>query len=346
MDLSIIIVNYNNLGKLANCLDSFSKSNLSDLQHEIIVVDNNSEDDLRLLSRVIDFKIINSEKNLGMGGGNNLGIKESKADIVLVLNPDTIVNGPAIKELYNYLKENKEVGLVGPKLLYPDGSLQYSCAKFPNFFIPILRRTFLGDKFKKKRDDFMMLDFDHKSIKEIDWVMGSCLMFKKSWEYKEEDKKDEDKKEEKKEEEDKEEEKDEDKKEEKKEEEDKKEEKKEDSVKTERVGRYKSVQDKEDEKKDKKDKKNKKKSEKDDDGLFHVLFDERYFMYFEDIDLCREVKEHGKKVIYNPNATIIHDHARDSAKNPWYVALFKDKITWIHISSWIKYFLKWGFKSK
>jgi hypothetical protein len=183
MDLSIVIVNYNSLGKLANCLDSFSKSNLSDLNHEIIVVDNNSNDDLRLLSRVIEFKLINSDKNLGMGGGNNLGIKEAKADVVLVLNPDTLVNGAAIKVLYNYIKQNEDVGLVGPKLLYPDGSLQYSCAKFPNFFIPILRRTFLGDRFKKKRDDFMMLDFDHKSIKEVDWLMGSCLMFKKSWEY-------------------------------------------------------------------------------------------------------------------------------------------------------------------
>jgi GT2 family glycosyltransferase len=67
-------------------------------------------------------------------------------------------------------------------------------------------------------------------------------------------------------------------------------------------------------------------------------------MYFEDIDLCREIKRNGKKVIYEPSAVIIHDHARESAKNPWYIALFKDRITWIHISSWLKYFMKWGFK--
>ncbi len=270
MNLSIIIVNYNNLEKLANCLDSFSKTNLSGLTYEIIVVDNNSKDDLRLLSRVVDFKLINSEKNLGMGGGNNLGIKEAQANTILVLNPDTIVNGPAIMTLYNYLNENEEVGLVGPKLLYPDGSLQHSCARFPSFFIPVLRRTFLGDKFKKKRDHFMMMDFDHKSIKEVDWLMGSCLMFKKSWKFK---------------------------------------------------------------------------NEKGEEQEFNPMFDERYFMYFEDIDICREIKKHGKKVVYNPKVTIIHDHARDSARHPWYIAVFKDKITWIHISSWIKYFLKWGFKN-
>jgi len=270
MNLSIIIVNYNNLEKLANCLDSFSKTNLPDLNYELIVVDNNSKDDLRLLSRVVDFKLINSEKNLGMGGGNNLGIKEAQADTILVLNPDTIVNGPAIRVLYNYLNEHEDIGLVGPKLLYPDGSLQYSCARFPSFFIPVLRRTFLGNKFKKKRDHFMMMDFDHKSIKEVDWLMGSCLMFKKSWKFKD---------------------------------------------------------------------------EKGEEKEFNPMFDERYFMYFEDIDICREVKKHGKKVIYNPSATIIHDHARDSARHPWYIAVFKDKITWIHISSWMKYFLKWGFKN-
>ena len=154
---------------------------------------------------------------------------------------------------------------MGPKLLYPDGTLQLSCSRFPNFFIPILRRTFLGEYFKKIRDSFMMKDFDHNSIREVDWLMGSCLMFKKN--------------------------------------------------------------------------------QVDNEGKsFSPSFDERYFMYFEDTDLGRTFKSRGLKVVYNPEAVVIHDHARESAKHSWYIAIFTDKITWIHIESWLKYFIKWGFK--
>ena len=264
MDLSIIIVNYKSRDKLSNCLASLEKAKNQELSFEIIVVDNASGDNLDDLRNQYSFRFIASQKNLGMGGGNNLGINEAKSEIILILNPDTIVSAEALNIMFTRLKSDELIGLVGPKLLYPDGSLQYSCSRFPNFFIPILRRTFLGDRFKKQRDSFMMFDFNHSSEREVDWMMGSCLMFKKSWPIPE-------------------------------------------------------------------------------GGNYEPHFDERYFMYFEDIDLCREVKRHGKKVVYLASAIVIHDHNRASAKNPWYVALFKDKITWIHIASWLKYFAKWGF---
>ncbi|MFA5023774.1 MAG: glycosyltransferase family 2 protein [Patescibacteria group bacterium] len=267
MDLSIIIVNYNNQEKLINCLNSLQL--IVSLNYEIIVVDNASHDDLRsLVVKFPKIKLITSDRNLGMGGGNNLGIKNASGEYILILNPDTVVSAGAVETLFNYLKNNSGVGLVGPKLVYADGSLQYSCARFPSFFMPILRRTFLGDYFRLRRDSFQMIDFDHQTIKEVDWLMGSALMFKKE-------------------------------------------------IVLSRA------------------------------KVFSPHFDERYFMYFEDIDLCRQIWTKGLKVIYNPEAVVIHDHARESAKNPWYVALLKDKITWIHIGSWFKYFIKWGlFSSK
>lgn len=264
MDLSIVIVNYKSKDKLANCLASLRDAIPSAPSFEVIVIENASGDDLSDLRSQHDFRFISSPRNIGMGGGNNLGINESRADIILILNPDTIVSAEALNLMLAKIKSDETVGLVGPKLLYPDGSLQYSCSRFPGFFMPFLRRTFLGEYFKKERDSFMMIDFDHNSEREVDWLMGSCLMFKKSWSIPE-------------------------------------------------------------------------------GGNYAPHFDKRYFMYFEDIDLCREVKRHGKKVVYLPSAVVIHDHKRESAKNPWYVALFKDKITWIHIASWLKYFAKWGF---
>jgi GT2 family glycosyltransferase len=266
MDLSIIIVNYKSKKKLLNCLRSIQVANFANLTKEIIVVDNNSGDDLQELQSWPELKIVFSAVNLGMGGGNNLGIKQAQGEYMLVLNPDTLVQESSISSLLNYYRLHPEIGIIGPKLLYPDNSLQLSCLQFPTFFMPILRRTFLGDYFRSQRDGFTMSGFDHDTIKTVDWLMGSCLLFKKVL-------------------------------------------------------------------------------NTPDAKQLMPSFDERFFMYFEDIDLCRTIKNSGLQVVYYPLATVIHDHARQSAKNPWYIAIFKDKLTWIHISSWFKYFIKWGLKN-
>ncbi|MFA4999867.1 MAG: glycosyltransferase family 2 protein [Patescibacteria group bacterium] len=268
MELSIIIVNYKSRAKLLNCLESIIGAGLSFLNYEIIVVDNDSGDDLEDLPvRYPNLRPIKSAKNSGMGGGNNLGIKNSRGEFILILNPDTVIKDRAINTLLNYLKNNPAVGIVGPKLIYPDGSLQASCARWPVFLMPFLRRTFLGDYFKNIRDRFTMNDFDHNSIREVDWLMGSCLLFRRRL--------------------------------------------------------MQSTGD-----------------------LFEPLFDERYFMYFEDIDLCRQVWAKGFSVVYNPDAVVIHDHKRQSADHPWYFAVFLSHLAWQHIASWLKYFMKWGFKVK
>ncbi len=267
MDLSIIIVNYHSKRKLETCLSSILRAE-PNFNYEIILVENNSGDNLDdLLSLSERIKLISSPKNLGMGGGNNLGIKAASSEYVLILNPDTIIKNNALDILFNYLKANPEVGIVGPKLLNPDGSLQYSCSRFPKVYMPILRRTFLGDYFAVNRDQFQMREFDHNAIKEVDWLMGSALMFKKKLTLK-------------------------------------------------------------------------------DGKIWEPRFDKRYFMYFEDTDLCRTTWRSGFKVIYNPEAIFIHDHARESAKYPWYLAIFLDRLAWRHIGSWVKYFLKWGIKFK
>ncbi|MFZ4632260.1 MAG: glycosyltransferase [Patescibacteria group bacterium] len=266
MDLSIIIVNYKNKNKLEVCLDSILKAEIRDISYEIIIVENNSGEDLNSLLKLSEnIKLILSEKNLGMGGGNNLGIKASQGEYILILNPDTNIQGKAIEVLFKYLKNNSEVGVVGPKLLNPDSSLQYSCSRFPSFFMPILRRTFLGKYFKLDRDKFQMREFSHNEIISVDWLMGSALMFKK-------------------------------------------------------------------------------KLTLSDGKIYEPNFDERYFMYFEDTDLCHTFLANGFKVIYNPEAVLIHDHARESAKYPWYKAIFRDPLAREHINSWIKYFLKWGLR--
>lgn len=260
MDISIIIVNYKSEEKALSCVESIKASDMAGLSYEIIVVDNASGDEgaETIKEKFSDVILIKSEKNLGMGGGNNSGIKKAKGDYALILNPDIFVNRGAIKKLYDYIKKDKSIGLLAPKLLNPDGSLQYSCFRDFNFFTPVLRRTFLGKIFTSSVDKFLMKDFGHDEIKEVDWVMGSCFIIKKE--------------------------------------------------------------------------------------LMDELggFDERFFMYFEDTDLCRRVHQTGCKVVYNPEAVVIHDHARASADNPWYFFMF-NKMSRAHIASWIKYFWKWNF---
>lgn len=256
MDISIVIVNYKSKNKLIECLKSIKDSDFFNLQYEIIVVENASGDDLEhLRSEIIDFKLIKSSVNLGMGGGNNLGLKESKGEFVLILNPDTYLRPQAIKILFEYIKERPDVYIVGPKLLNPDLTLQLSCAKFPRPWTPIFRRTFLGKFFKKHLNWFLMKDFSHDIIKEVDWLMGSCLLIRR---------------------------------------------------------------------------------------INFSGFDERFFMYFEDIDVCRRVWREGKKVVYCPTAEVIHFHTRGSADNSWYLSIFKNKLTREHIKSWFRYFKKWG----
>ncbi len=266
MDLSIIIVNYKSKVKLINCLNSICLSDLGNLKYEIIVVDNNSGDNFDdFLSLFPEVKVLISKVNLGMGGGNNIGIDKASGEYILILNPDTIIKDKAIFTLWNYFKNNKGIGVIGPKLLYPDGQLQYSCSRFPRFYMPVLRRTFLGDFFPKLRDDFQMINFNHNLVSEVDWLMGSCLMFKK------------------------------------------------------RISLTSGT-------------------------FFEPRFDSRYFMYCEDMDFCREILTKNLKVVYNPESIVIHDHARESAKNSWYLAIFLDKLARQHIYSWLKYFIKWSLK--
>ncbi|MFA6306881.1 MAG: glycosyltransferase family 2 protein [Patescibacteria group bacterium] len=71
------------------------------------------------------------------------------------------------------------------------------------------------------------------------------------------------------------------------------------------------------------------------------LYDEKFFLYFEDTDLCKRFWQAGWKVVYNPQAMIIHNHARQSARVAWY-KFFTSLTAWHHIISWLKYLKKWG----
>ena len=182
MELSIVITSYKNPELLKVCIDSI-KSNLTLTDFEIIVADSETEEKTEMMMRedYPEIKFIPSEKNIGFGGTANNGYRASKGKYILILNGDIIVKKNSIERLLEYIKNKNEVGIVGPKLLNFNETLQFSCFRFYSPLTIVYRRTLLGKmKFAKKHLNwFLMKDFNHESVKEVDWLMGSALMTKK-----------------------------------------------------------------------------------------------------------------------------------------------------------------------
>lgn len=263
VDISIIILNYKSREFTLNCIKSIKESDFGNLKHEIIVVDNNSKDSLgEILSWQYDnIKFIQNKKNVGMGAGNNIGVRDAQGKYIVIMNPDTIVFPDTFRKKYDFMENSYRVGVVGPKQFNPDKTIQDSCYRWYGLLTPFYRRTPLGrlKLAQKDLDRFLMSDFNREETREVDWLLGSFLFIRA-------------------------------------------------------------------------------------EALRDIdFFDERFFLYFEDTDLCKRFWEKKWKVVYYPEAKIIHDHKRASARDPWYKFL-SNSATRYHIVSWIKYLKKWGIK--
>jgi hypothetical protein len=183
--LSIIIINYKTPTLLKQCIQSIQK-NKPNFGYEIIAIDNNSEDISAEMVRD-DFEdsvvLIANKENLGFPRAVNQGVKKSKASkYILVLNPDITVIQNCLDRMYQYMEENKKIAVLGPKLLNPNGSIQYSCfSQYPSLKMVLYRRTVLGktENAKKKINKFLMTNWDHKQESEVAWILGSCMFIRK-----------------------------------------------------------------------------------------------------------------------------------------------------------------------
>lgn len=262
MDLTISLVNYNTKNLVKQFVRSVTTFPIP-LSYEIIITDNGSRDggadmiEREILPQYKTVRLIRG-KNIGFGAGHNLGLKNARGSVFMIVNPDIVMMKDAITPLYLFLMKDEKRGVVGPKLIYPDGSVQPSCHAYPRLITPLYRRTRLGKmpwgKCELARYDLQ--DYDKTAPRKVDWLVGACLLVKKSvWDA---------------------------------------------------VGG----------------------------------FDERYFMYCEDIDLCRKVWNAEREVWYNPSVSMIHYHKRLSAQKAWWRSIFH-KTTRIHIESHLKYMKKW-----
>ena len=183
MDISVIILNWNTKDLLRNCLASLSCPG-TDFRLEAIVVDNSSEDGSRemVLEEFPEAILIVNPTNIGFGAGNNVAVPEAKGRYLLFLNSDTTVMEGALLKMLRYADLNPTIGILGPKLLNGDGSLQFSCRRYPQIAMAFFRNTFLGKLFPKNpfTNDYLMQDWDHSTPLDVDWVSGAALMIRRT----------------------------------------------------------------------------------------------------------------------------------------------------------------------
>lgn len=187
--LAVVILNYNRADLLADCLASIAASpTRCDLS--VWVVDNASTDGSAAMvrERFAWVHLIESPVNGGFSAGNNLALRQILAlpdppDYILLLNNDTVVPPGALDGMVDYLDHHPPVGVVGPKLLLPDGSLDLACRRsFPTPAIAFYRLFGLARLFPRSRRfaayNLTYLDPDVET--EVDAVVGACMMVRTS----------------------------------------------------------------------------------------------------------------------------------------------------------------------
>ena len=258
-EVSIIITAFNSRGLLRQLLKGIYAMPPSH-PFEVIVIDNDSHDGTEELvnKEFTQVMYIRNEKNLGLAYGNNVGIKKANGKYLLILNPDVAIFAGMCDKLIAFMESHPMAGIVGPKLMNPDKTLQYSTFLFPRWYTPILRRTAFGviPHAQKYLKEYLMKSWDHASDRKVPWVLGAAMCINAN-------------------------------------------------------------------------------------ALNKVeLQDERFFLYFEDVDWCRRFWEHGYEVWYAHDIHFVHYHRRESAEHPGMQGI--NKITLIHMQSWIRYFKKYA----
>ncbi len=185
-DLSVCIVNWNTRDDLEEAIASVLGSDPG-LNPEVIVLDNASQDGSAEMVRegFPEVTLIEGEANLGFAKGYNRAAQRASGRHLLMLNPDTVVRPGALRRLVDFLDSQPEAAAAGPRLLNSDGTVQFSCRRFPRPIAAILRNTAIGRLVPRNRftRDYLMADWDHGAVREVDWVSGAAICIRRqAWE--------------------------------------------------------------------------------------------------------------------------------------------------------------------
>lgn len=175
-DLSIIIVSYNTCSLIVKCIESIYKF-AENLLIQIIVSDNASSDDTveTIEKKFPEVFILQNGRNIGFGAANNRAINYCKGRFVLFLNPDIILLEPSFKRMLEFLDKTPDAGIVGCKLINPDGSIQKS---FHKFFPTLINRFLESIYFEKLMDKCSSYQTKTDDIMNVAAIVGACMLLK------------------------------------------------------------------------------------------------------------------------------------------------------------------------
>ena len=193
MDLSIIIVTYNSRAFIDACLTSvgetlkaFDGSGAG--SSEVCVVDNRSADGTAAAVRSAFpwVQLVESGKNGGFAHGVNTGLARTSGTFVLWLNPDSRFlagAGQGLRDVLSWMREHPRAGIIGGRILDPDGGIQRSARTFPAYGAvlgarySLLTRLWPGNPFSRK---FLRADLTYDRVETVDWVSGACLLHRRA----------------------------------------------------------------------------------------------------------------------------------------------------------------------
>ena len=183
IDLSVVIISDELAPFLDACLDSLARG-LSGLSYEVVVVDNASSDTgANLVARRARVGLIRNPVNRGFAAAANQGMAATTGRVVMWLNPDSVLLDEGAVALVRSLDEQPDVGVIGPRILDPDGRLQRSARAFPSYDWAVghrhswLTRLLPNNPYSRR---YLLGDLDMSVPQPVDWVSGACLLYRRA----------------------------------------------------------------------------------------------------------------------------------------------------------------------
>lgn len=263
--ISVLTVNFRSADELRGLAASLRRHR-GDLPLELIVTNNSPEQRIERVGdlasdRHLAVEILESE-NVGFGAGINQAYRASHGDVIFIANPDVRVAEGALPRAESFLRSNDDVGLLLPRLRYPDGEIQPSIRRFYSWPIVLYARSPLRGIAPSPRffREYLMEFADRDRQQDVDWGLGAAMFLRRA-----------------------------------------------------EVVRLNASP----------------------NAPNCGPFDERFFLYFEDVDLCCRVWQGGRRVVYLPDVECVHDHRR-SSRRPF------SRAGWNHFRSLLQFVSKYG----